>query len=482
MVWKISVSIALSIGLTLGAGGPADPLADLVEELRAQNPTLRQLRSEVAAAEQRVAPAGALPNPMITVGGMSIGGPVPGAELGREEMAQLGVGLVQGLSFPGKLRWGREVARQEVAVREARLRAVEVELIRQLKDRYYELAFLERWREVLLQSQRILQVLQAGAQALYVTGRENQQSVLRAQSELTRLQSELLDLERMRGEVIAQLNALLGREPQRPWTVATSLPVPGAGAPADGSLGSSSGPDLGLPPESDLYEWAQARNPELQEVRAMLERDDRMVARMRRDLYPDLTLMAGYWNRGGLPPLYEIRIGLEIPVFWKRKEAPRIEEALQMKAADEALLQARWLDVAQRIREAYLQATTAAQTWRLYRSTLLPQLQTTLDSGLAAYRVGRLTFVQVLETWQALLAAEVETARQLKAFYQARARLEALVGGGEGFGNSGVRELSSSADGQAQTPVGIRTTPSGEGSPNSRTAGIPSSRIPGTAP
>lgn len=430
MVRRTAILIVLLIGWTLGAGGlvsaapsPADPLASLVEELRAQNPMLRQLRSEVEAARQRVAPAGTLPNPMITVGGMSIRQPVPGAELGREEMAQQGIGIVQGLSFPGKLRLSQEVARQEVAVREARLRAVEVELIRQLKDRYYELAFLNRWREVLLQSQRILQVLQAGAQALYVTGQESQQSVLRVQSELTRLQSELLDLERMQGEVIAQLNALLGREPQSPWTVPAELPPPGTGK----AVTSDDDPEL-LPPESTLYEWAQARNPELQEVRAMLERDDRMVARMRRDLYPDLMLMAGYFNRGGLPPLYEIRIGLEVPVFFKRKEVPRIEEALQMKAADEAMLQARWLDVSQRIREAYLQAMTAAQVWRLYQSTLLPQLRTTLDSGLATYRVGKLAFVQVLETWQALLAAEVETARQLKAFHQARARLEALVG------------------------------------------------------
>jgi len=429
MVRTAFVLIVLLTGLTLGGGaaaqmasGPPD-LASLIEELRAQNPMLRQLRAEIAAARQRIDPAGTLPNPMITVGGMSVGRPVPGAELGRAEMAQQGVGLVQDLSFPGKLRLSQEVARQEVAVREARLRAVEVELIRQLKDRYYELAFLERWREVLLQSQRILQVLQAGAQALYVTGQESQQSVLRVQSELTRLQSELLDLERMRAEVVAQLNALLGREPRRPWTVPVELPSP---VPRKAAA-SEDDPAL-LPPEATLYEWAQARNPELQEVRAMLERDDRMVARMRRDLYPDLTLMAGYFNRGGLPPLYEVRIGLELPVFFKRKEVPRIEEALQMKAADEAMLQARWLDVAQRIREAYLQATTAAQVWRLYQSTLLPQLRTTLDSGLATYRVGKLAFVQVLETWQALLAAEVETARQLKTFYQARARLEALVG------------------------------------------------------
>ncbi|MCS7313168.1 MAG: TolC family protein [Acidobacteria bacterium] len=430
MIRRAFVIIAFLTSLTLGSEAtsqttpsPADLLTSLVEELRAQNPILRQLRYEMAAAQQRIDPAGTLPNPTVTVGGMSVRRPVPGAELGREEMAQQGISLVQGLPFPGKLRLSQEVARQEVAVRAARLRAVEVELIRQLKDRYYELAFLERWREVLLQSQRVLQVLQAGAQALYVTGQESQQSVLRVQSELTRLQSELLDLERMRGEVIAQFNALLGRNPGRPWMVPVELPPPVTGR----AVALEDDPEL-LPPETTLYEWAQARNPALQEVRAMLERDDRMVARMRRDLYPDLVLMAGYFNRGGLPPLYEIRIGLELPVFFRRKEMPRIEEALQMKAADEALLQARWLDVSQQIRETYLQARTAAQVWRLYQSTLLPQLRTTLDSGLATYRVGKLAFVQVLETWQALLAAEVETARQLKAFHQARVRLEALVG------------------------------------------------------
>jgi cobalt-zinc-cadmium efflux system outer membrane protein len=423
----LALTVLLIGGVVGGHAAPSDPLAALVEELRARNPSLRQLRSEVAAAEQRVAPAGTLPNPMITVGGMSVGRPVPGAELGREEMAQQGIGIVQGLSFPGKLRLSQEVARREVDVLRARLQATEVELVRQLKDRYYELAFLERWRGILLQSQRILQVLQAGAQALYVTGQESQQSVLRVHSELTRLQAELLDLERMRAEVIAQLNALLGREPWAPWTVPVELPPTTDGAAAS----------VPLPPESALYEWAQAQNPELQEVRAMLERDDRMIARMRRDLYPDLTLMAGYFNRGGLPPLYEVRIGLEVPVFFRRREGPRIEEALQMKAADEALLQARWLDVVQRIREAYLQATTAAQVERLYESTLLPQLRTTLDSGLATYRVGRVNFVQVLEAWQALLAAEVEAARQRKAFHQARARLEALVGGRLGEGAIG---------------------------------------------
>src|SRR5690606_36123513 len=154
-------------------------LETLLARANESNPTLRAARERVQAARARVAPAGAIPDPMLGIGVMNL--PVDGA--GYSEMTMNTVMLGQTVPFPGKLGLQRQIAERELAAAEARLEGTRLDLERDARRAYYELAFLDRALDVVKQNQRLLVTLIGVTQARYGVGSGGQDEVLRAQVE-----------------------------------------------------------------------------------------------------------------------------------------------------------------------------------------------------------------------------------------------------------------------------------------------------------
>src|SRR2546426_10419404 len=94
--------ILATSALVIAGAGPAhaqnlDPVASdsvlqsLVAEALARNPTVAQRQAAVRAATLRIRPAGSLPDPMLTVGGMDLG--VPHFDFNQSDFTQADVEL-----------------------------------------------------------------------------------------------------------------------------------------------------------------------------------------------------------------------------------------------------------------------------------------------------------------------------------------------------------------------------------------------------
>src|SRR5271165_5737322 len=90
--------------LSLPALAAAQPLSTLVEEALRGNREILAAQKKYEAARQRATQESSLPDPMITLGYNSIGNPLPGAGLGKEQVANAGVMVSQEIPFPGKLK------------------------------------------------------------------------------------------------------------------------------------------------------------------------------------------------------------------------------------------------------------------------------------------------------------------------------------------------------------------------------------------
>ena len=89
------------------AGAEAD---GLVAEALAKNPDLVAVRQEAAAARARISPAGALPDPMVSVNYENDG---VAPSLGVESMTRLQFMAQQAIPFPGKLALQERVAKAD---------------------------------------------------------------------------------------------------------------------------------------------------------------------------------------------------------------------------------------------------------------------------------------------------------------------------------------------------------------------------------
>src|SRR5579862_5921227 len=78
-------------------------LSDLIAIAWANNPEVLAAQKRYEAARQKPSQARTLPDPVLSAGYASNGGPLPGQGLGRDATSNIGVMISQELPYPGKL-------------------------------------------------------------------------------------------------------------------------------------------------------------------------------------------------------------------------------------------------------------------------------------------------------------------------------------------------------------------------------------------
>ena len=119
-----------------------------------------------------------------------------------------------------------------------------------------------------------------------------------------------------------------------------------------------------------------------------------------KEIWPDLQVGVQYAQQGGdmgTQHMGSLMLGASLPVFARDRQLKMRDEAgamTQMARADLAMMRA---DTRGKIGEAYANLTRARSLAELYRTTILPQAEATASSALAAYRVGRVDFMTLLD-------------------------------------------------------------------------------------
>lgn len=369
---------------------PTDPtLAQLIDESLAARPELRQAEAAARAERERVPQAGALPDPVLSLGIQNDG--FQAIQVGKMETSYYQVMLSQGIPWPGKRGLRTDVAQlsaEGAGVATSRVRlATEADVRRAYTD-----LVLARDRLALLQElEEIWQTSTGLARTRYESGDGAQSDVLRAQLELNRLRQRRFALEAQERTAVQSLNRLRGRPVDEP--IATTATLRDAALPA-------------LPPQESAVADALARSPELAQARLGVKQASASVALARRDRYPDLGVQAGVMPRGQLEPMWLLGVSIGLPVWSSRKQGRAVAESEARAEASASSAEA--IEQVLRLRVAERRAAYAAllDTVQLYRDGLLVQSRATSESTLAQYRVGRVTFASVLEANAGYIADE----------------------------------------------------------------------------
>jgi outer membrane protein TolC len=360
---------------------PDDPvLVRLIEESLAARPELRQAEASARAERERVPQAGALPDPVLSLGIQNDG--FEGIQIGVMETSYWQVMLTQPLPWPGKRGLRSDVARLGATQAEASVARARLGTVADVRRAYLDL-LLARDRLLLLARLEALWQRSAGtARARYEAGEGAQSDVLRAQLELNRLRQRRWALQAEERSRVQTLNRLRGRPVEEP--IATTASVR--------DLGTPSVPDA----EAALQE-ALARSPELALARAGVQRAEKQVALARRERFPDLSVNAGLMPRGELDPMWAAGISIGLPVWSGRKQSRAVAESEARAVADRQGADVVEQVLRLRVAERRVGLETLVETIRLYREGLLVQSQATADSTLSQYRVGKVTFASVLD-------------------------------------------------------------------------------------
>ena len=409
-----TVSLAapeLTAQSTRQSGAPGLLLADVYREARESSPRLEAARAAARAARARIPSARVPPDPELQLGFMNYALPAlePTDPLGMTQLQ-----LMQMLPLSGKLGLAGRVASADAAVATARAADVEWEVRSQAAMAFYDIYQTDRARIVARETLRLLQDILRTAESMYRVGEGRQADVLRAQVEIARMTEDTLRMQAMRSAMTARLNGLLDRP------LSSEVPSP--------ILPSFPARELTL---DTLAALARDYRPMLEAGRQAVQAATAGERLARREIWPDVQVGVQYGQRAGemgTERMGSLMLGASVPIFAGSRQLRMREEAAAMRAMAVADLRAMEADTRGRLGEAFASLLRSRRLANLYRTTVIPQAEATVSSALAAYRVGTVDFMTLLDNRMAvnryrqeLFALEADEGR-------AWAELEMLTG------------------------------------------------------
>ena len=384
----------LALPVTASEPVPGHSLESIRAWVLEHNPELRAMDFEAQAAEARIQPAGALPDPTASLGFRGLDPDKPWRSAGADR--QVDYALRQRFPLWGKRGLARTAASQDaVAVGLDRITAAR-DLLAEAEAAYVRYWHADQAVAVLDRRIALLRQVEEIAGVRYALGRAAQQDAIRAQVEQTSLQRERIERLATKQEAAATLNAVLGRRSDAPLATPDEAPrlVVHSASLAEALDGAGS-------------------HPAVQSQQARAEAARTGVELERRNRFPDITVGVGAMQLGNGIESTELMLEVEIP-FQQRARRERERESRLLEAAALARLDATLRSVEERGASAWAQWTSARERRGLIENTLLPQADATWQSALASYQVGEVDFGTLLEAlnqWQGADLARVDALR-----------------------------------------------------------------------
>jgi outer membrane protein TolC len=388
-------------------------LDSLISEALERNPEILKARADWEAASMRPYQAGSLPDPIIGVGWRNVR--FDEITLTKDPDSMLTFSFSQEFPFPGKLSLQESISRQEAEAQKELYEATVRRVKADLKEAFYDWFFVHKSIEITGSEKEVLERFLKIAATRYEVGKGIQQDVLKAQVEISRLIEQLELLRERKGIAEARIKSILNRPPDSP------LGEPEVIRKSPFSL-----------TEENLYALIKERSPQLRAKGRVVGREEEALKLAKRQYFPDFALgvapsimgMAG----GGVEGAWEVNLGVKVPLYFWRKQAFGVKEAVSgLQAAREdyaATRQSLFFD----LKEQYLMARTSENLLRLYEEGIIPQASMSLESAISGYQVGNIDFLTLLDNLITLYNFEIAYYMNLTNYEKALARIEEVIG------------------------------------------------------
>lgn len=393
---------------------PTENLPELVNIALANNPEVAASGAHLRMLEYKAQQAGSLEDPMLS---LKIQNGIISEPLNfkRDQMTQKVVGISQQLPWFGKRDLRGDVARHDAEASHWNQEERILDIIRGVKETYYQIFFTDKSLEILAKNTRILDDFITIAENRYAVGQGVQQDIFKAQLEKSKLIDMRITLEQQRRSLEIRMNNLLYR-------------------PADTPIGAIPNPRITPLTRSnaELLEQAEQNRPFLKGMQARIDKSQAAQALARKEFFPDFTVSFEYMQRERTPgsdgaDMYSLGVSFNLPVQRERRHAMLAEAA-----SEQTMSTAEQNDARNVIRSSIADLNSQMERRRklaeLYKEGIIPQAEQALESAVIAYRAGKVDFLALLDSRLTLFNYERDYYDSL-ADYQIRlAQLEATVG------------------------------------------------------
>jgi cobalt-zinc-cadmium efflux system outer membrane protein len=411
----LAISIASSWASPLRAEGPPRPVGYYIDLALLGYPSLASMRQRIEMKRNEAIRAGALDDPKAWIALSNV--PVRSGSFREEDMTGKEIGLSQMFPFPGKRDHAVQIVTREKEQAEFELEEMRNMLRAEVKMAYAELASVRAQADLVRRSRALLEQVVDVSREMLAVGKGRQPDVLRGQIEYQKMREMLLTLENRERLLSIRLNTLAAFPPDVPVPAIDSLAeFPTAYDPLE------------------LQSIYREERPARKAVKARIGKGTIGVLHAEHEGRPDFEVSASYMQRDAMPDgttrpdMFSAMVSMTLPIWKKGKIEPGIRA---MKAErDMAIRDVETLDseTANAIGGGLSSLENFAALARLYRTTLIPQAEQSVQSNIEAYRVGTIDFPMMMDSLVSELGFRKEYAGMVGEMHMTKARLEAVVG------------------------------------------------------
>lgn len=395
------------------APDPDGSLESYVVYAMAQSPELLASYERWRASSLRISSARRLPEPMVMYAFYAL--PVQ-TRVGPQRHR---VSAEQSFPWPTRLTAAADAQSARARAAQRRFEAQALALTRRVADAWWAVWFVRHARDVEREQLQILDGLSETLRARVETSQAGLSDLAQVDLTRSRIDDRIAELDEAEQSAEAALRGVIG------------APA-GVGLPTPGDVSG-----IAIPDESRgaLIE-AVRLHPFLLAFELMAEANESQAAAFEADRFPRVTVgvdwietgpavMAGVQGSGD--DALTVRVGVSIPLWQesyddmqRSAEAEAAASRAEREHAEDAALA--------ELEQALSDVRDSHRRVRLYRDTLLPQAQTTYESVMGAYAVGRATVAATLLAQRDLLELSLGLMRARAEHGRGWARLERVVG------------------------------------------------------
>mgnify|MGYP001561897017 CR=1 FL=1 len=395
--------------IPLHAANPPS-LGLLIEEAKKNNPEILAARKRWEASQARVPQAKSLDNPSIGLTFEKI--PRGTLKLNKTMPEDRMLSITQMFPFFGKLSLKGKVALVESQMAASEYKQKELEVISAVKNAYYDLFMNDKETELNEQSLTLLKSIAKTAEAKYAVGKISQEELFRLNLEIASLNNVIINLQEERKAKETRINTLLNREPE------VSL----------GSLELSEEVSFNQNIKS-LYQSTLLNQPELIIFSYAVEKNKYAKSLAKRSFFPDL--MAGLIQRGitsGSIGPWDLMLSFSVPFWFWTKQRYEVKEAIANLEEAEAAYKAMQNKAFAETKDLATRIEIAKNKINLYKTNLMPILESSISSSLAGFASGKGDFILLLDNQRMLIETKMSYYQALVEYNMNLADLERTVG------------------------------------------------------
>ncbi len=380
----------------------------LVQEAVENNPKILAARERHAGLKEKIPQAGALEDPMLGLGVVSLPN---NFDFDEEDMTMKEISISQKFPFPGKRGLSEEVAAKEAEAGASEVDDIANQVARDVKTTFYDLSHVYRAMEVTLRNKSLLEELSKITQTRYSLGQGTQEDIIRIQVEISKMVDDLIMLEQKKKALSAKLNYLLNR-------------------PRNSTLGQPAEFDFRPVAFSieDLQQQAIEGNPMLKALKQDIAARGKNIELARREYFPDFSLKFAYGQREDRLDMYTGMIEVNLPIFFQSKQERKVAEGYTDVRSAQAKYDGAQNEIIYMIADMGSMVQRLERKIELYRTGIIPQSRLQIDTALSAYMVNKADFMTLLDSRMRLYRYELDYHDALTEYEKSLAVLEAAVG------------------------------------------------------